>query len=357
MFVFSCASIARTHECLPCGLQWRQIAKIFSKPGSPYFWYDFRARGRRYRGSTKETSYKRAEGVADAKRIKALGGKKPISEKIPTLRTAGKRFENWLEIVHIEPNSRRYYKNGWRLLQAHEAILDVKLDEIESDDIDALEFPGSGSNANNALRTLRRIFNKAKKDWKVIHEILKINLLDERERTMLLDEAAEEQMLPVAEQPLADIIVLMRDLGTRNAKELYPLRIEHINWRKHLVRILDSKTKAGERPVPTSRRAEAILRTRCGDRKEGWVFPSCRKGTHITGGLVNKQWVRARKKAGLPKDLVLYCGRHDYGTEMTERTGNLKAVMEVMGHVDVKTAMKYQHPGLRVVGEAVRARC
>lgn len=63
----------------------------------------------------------------------------------------------------------------------------------------------------------------------------------------------------------------------------------------------------------------------------------------------------ARKKAGLPKDLVLYCGRHDYGTEMTERTGNLKAVMEIMGHVNVKTAMKYQHPGLHIVGEAIRA--
>ncbi|MGC9225035.1 MAG: tyrosine-type recombinase/integrase [Terracidiphilus sp.] len=330
--------------------------KLFRKPGSPYYYYDFRVRGRRYRGSTKETSYKRAEGVADAKRDKARGGKKPNSEKVPTLREAGKRFEGWVESAHLDPDTGRYYKNGLRLLRAHEEFLDMQLDEIESDDIDALEFPGSGSNANNALRTLRRIFNKARKDWKVIHETPAINLLEERERTMLLDQDAEEQLLAVAEQPLADIIKLMRDLGVRNGKELYPLRIEHIHWRKHLVQIPDSKTKAGQRLVPMSHRAEAILRDRCGDRKEGWVFPSCRKGAHITSGLVNKQWVRARKKAGLSKDLVLYCGRHDYGTEMTERTGNLKAVMEVMGHVDVKTAMKYQHPGLRVVGDAIRAR-
>lgn len=330
--------------------------KIFSKPGSPYLWYDFRARGRRHRGSTRETNEERAFKIAAAKYGKALDGKKPKPQKVPTLRAAGKTFETWLEATRIEPNSRRYYENGWRLLQAHEAILDMRLDEIETDDIDALKFPGSASNANNALRTLRRIFNKAKKDWKVIHETPTVNLLDERERTMLLDEVAEEQLLPVAEQPLADIIVLMRDLGVRNGKELYPLRIEHISWRKHLVRIPDSKTKAGERLVPLSHRAEQILRKRCGNRKEGWVFPSCRKGTHITSGLVNKQWVRARKKARLPKDLVLYCGRHDYGTEMTERTGNLKAVMEVMGHIDVKTAMKYQHPGLQVVGVAIRAR-
>lgn len=329
---------------------------VFSRPGSPFFYYDFRVRGRRYRGSTKETNEERAVKIAAAKYGKALDGKRPKVEKVPTLRVAGKQFEAWVPTARIGPSSRRYYLNGWRLLQEQKAILDKQLDEITRDDIDALQFPGSASNANNGLRTLRRIFNKARKDWKVIQEIPTIKLLKEPERTMLLDEAAEEQLLKVAEQPLADIVVLMRDLGVRNARELYPMRIEHIDWRKHLVRIPDSKTKAGERQVPVSHRAEEILRARCGERREGWVFPSRRKGKHITGGLVNKQWVRARTKAGLPADLVLYCARHDFGTDMTYRTGNLKAVMEVMGHVDVKTALKYQHPGLHVVGDAIRAR-
>jgi len=57
-----------------------------------------------------------------------------------------------------------------------------------------------------------------------------------------------------------------------------------------------------------------ILLVRYADRKEGWVFPSRQKGKHITGGLVNTQWVRARTKARLPENLVLYCARHDFGT-------------------------------------------
>jgi len=330
--------------------------EIYKRPGSPYYYYDVRVRGRRRRKSTKETNWQRAHDLAWIALANSRQGKKPLSEKVPTLRAAATRFETWLETARIEPNSRRYYENGLRLLRAKEDLLDMFLDEISTDQIDALAFPKSASNANNALRTLRRIFQKAKKDWKVIYETPTINLLEERERTMLLDEAAEEQMLAVAQQPLADIIVLMRDLGVRNSKELYPLQIEHIDWRKHLVRIQDSKTKAGERRVPMSPRAEEILRKRCGDRKTDWVFPSSRKGKHITSGLVSKQWLRARKAAGLPKDLVLYCARHDYGTTMVEETGNLKAVMEVMGHVDVKTAMKYHHPGLRVISDVVRAR-
>jgi hypothetical protein len=62
---------------------------------------------------------------------------------------------------------------------------------------------------------------------------------------------------------------------------------------------------------------------------------------------------QARLEAGLPKELVLYCARHDYGTRILTRTGNLAAVMKTMGHRDVRTAMHYQHPELEVVRAAL----
>ncbi len=62
---------------------------------------------------------------------------------------------------------------------------------------------------------------------------------------------------------------------------------------------------------------------------------------------------QARTEAGLPKDLVLYCARHDYGTRVLARTGNLAAVMKTMGHRDVKTAMHHQHPELEIVRAAL----
>jgi hypothetical protein len=36
-----------------------------------------------------------------------------------------------------------------------------------------------------------------------------------------------------------------------------------------------------------------------------------------------------------------------------KKTGNLKLVMQTMGQVDVKTAMKYQHPELDIVRSAL----
>jgi integrase len=68
------------------------------------------------------------------------------------------------------------------------------------------------------------------------------------------------------------------------------------------------------------------------------AFPSKRaQSSHLT--TMAKRFREARVKFGLPEDLVLYCGRHDYGTRILKRTGNLAAVMKTMGHKDVKTAL------------------
>ena len=101
-----------------------------------------------------------------------------------------------------------------------------------------------------------------------------------------------------------------------------------------------------------SDRAFNLLRIRCGSRKEGWLFPSKRSRVgHLT--TMAGKFRQARTKAGLPQNLVLYCGRHDFGTRVLKKTGNLKLVMQTMGHVDVKTAMKYQHPELDIVRSAL----
>ncbi len=101
-----------------------------------------------------------------------------------------------------------------------------------------------------------------------------------------------------------------------------------------------------------SNRVFDVHKQRCGGRREGWVFPSKRaESAHLT--TMAKRFREARVKAGRPEDLVLYCGRHDDGTRILKRTGNLAAVMRTMGHKDVKTALQYQHPELEIVRAAL----
>ncbi|HEY4841295.1 MAG TPA: tyrosine-type recombinase/integrase [Terriglobales bacterium] len=138
----------------------------------------------------------------------------------------------------------------------------------------------------------------------------------------------------------------------RNERELYRMRIENLDWETRVIFVPDSKTEEGRRRVPMSNRVFDVLKQRCGEKREGWVFPSKRaESAHLT--TMAKRFREARVKAGLPEDLVLYCGRHDYGPRILKRTGNLAAVMRTMGHKGVKTAIQYQHPELEIVRAAL----
>ena len=343
-----------TRDVLPCGLPGGDLVDVFLKAKSKFFWYDFMVRGERFRGSTKETDQNRAEKIAALKLAEAIRGSDPLRGKLPTLREYSKEFLEWVENGRLEPDTRRYYRNGWRLIKKQK-IAGIRMDRITRDDIEKLRFPGSASNANNALRTLRRMLNKAKEN-KLIREVPEFALFKERGRSLRLNEEAERRLMPVAEQPLKDIIVVMRDTGMRNARELYRMRVENIEYDAGSITVPDSKTESGTRSVPLSDRVSEILRARTRGRTEGWVWQSRCKGKHIGEAMVNRQWVRAREAAGLPSNLVLYCARHDYGSFVLSKTGNLKVVMDLLGQTDYRSALNYQHHEVEVARDLLNAR-
>ena len=328
--------------------------KLFRKNESKYYWYDFTVRGKRDRGSTKETNETRAQKAASLKLAAAIKASDPLDRKPPTLREYAKDFLQWVATERLEADSRRYYRNGWRLLEQTK-IAGMRMDLISKDEVEKLQFPGLASNGNNALRTLRRMYSRAKKG-KLIHEAPDFALFKEHERSLRLNDDAERRLSAVAEQPLKDIIVVMRDTGMRNARELYCMRVENVDFDAGTIFTPDSKTESGRRFIPMSNRVKQILEARCAGRSEGWVWMSRYKGKHIGEGMVYRQWARARQAAGLPRELVLYCARHDFGSFVLAKTGNLKAVMNAMGHGDVRSAMVYQHPEGEIIRNALNAR-
>jgi integrase len=354
MLLFRSDQFGGTHELLPCGLLGGDLVKLFRKNKSKYYWYDFTVRGERYRGSTKETNETRAQKAAALKLVAAIKGNDTLDRKPPTLREYSKNFLQWVAAGRIESDTRRYYRNGWRLLEQTK-IAGMRMDQISKDEVEKLHFPGSPSNGNNALRTLRRMYSKAKED-KLIFEVPDFALFKEHGRSLRLNDEAERRLSMVAEQPLKDIIVVMRDTGMRNARELYCMRVENVDFDAGTIFTPDSKTASGRRFIPMSSRVKQILEVRCAGRSEGWVWMSRYKGKHIGEGMVYRQWARARQAAALPRELVLYCARHDFGSFVLAKTGNLKAVMNAMGHGDVRSAMVYQHPEGEIIRNALDAR-
>ena len=333
--------------------------KLFKKAKSKFYWYDFTVRSCRYRGSTQETKSVRALQVASLKLASVIENTDPLPSKPPVLGEVAEKFLDWVNNSRLEEKTRKFYRNGWRLLKVT-SVAQMRVDQITGDCAEQLKFPGSAANANCALRALRRMLHKAE-EWKMIGHAPKIKMMKEHGRHLRLDDDAEEKLIAGASacrwrqrthHLFRDIVILMRDTGMRNERELFRMRIENLDWQNRVIFVPDSKTQEGRRLVPMSARVFEILRHRCHARHEGWVFPSKRSASgHLRS--ICYLFRKARNEAGLPKELVLYCARHDYGTRVLMRTGNLAAVMRTMGHRDVKTAMHYQHPELEIVRAAL----
>lgn len=80
------------------------------------------------------------------------------------------------------------------------------------------------------------------------------------------------------------------------------------------------------------------------------------KTGHITHTGIERPFRVVRKAAKLPKELVLYSARHSFATDLLDGTGNLKLVMDVLGHESVTTTQKYLHPSLKNIAAYVNER-
>ena len=135
------------------------------------------------------------------------------------------------------------------------------------------------------------------------------------------------------------------------------MRWENIHWDKGLIFNPRGKSRKSRRYVPLTERVKAALLVRKEGANEGWVFPSKKaQSGHITDREVSKQWLQAKRLAGIPEAVVLYCARHRFSTDAMEGTGNVMAVMDAMGHQSVNTTRIYNHSNVTLIREAIERR-
>lgn len=115
--------------------------ELFRKKDSQFWWFDFKVRDKRERGSTKETNIKRVEKVAALKLSQAIEGTDPLDRKAPSLQQFSTWFLNWVEVVKLTAQTKRYYRDGWRLLSKTK-LVGMRLDRISKDDAETLNFDG-----------------------------------------------------------------------------------------------------------------------------------------------------------------------------------------------------------------------
>ena len=363
---------------------------LFKPSDSRFFWYSFYFDGRRYRGSTKQTK-KTAAAVYEASLLARLqeGNFNNFDrKKPPILVDFAKRFIHWVEnSQQLEPNSKRYYLYGWRLL-SFSPLAGLRLHQITKDVAESVVFmrpklnrrkvteegryettgemiPCSAQYTNQALRTLKVLFGKAV-EWHVMREAPEVRIAYAAGRDRMLDESSEDRLDLAYHEPIKHrrtkrvreqawlVMVIMQDTGMRPS-EIFSMRIEDIHWPNNRIWIPQGKTANAARFVPISERMSTLIKGWCGARKDGWLFPSTRsKCGHLTS--IAKGFQAARDRAGLDERLVPYSARHTCGTYTLDKTGNAFAVSKSMGHASLKSMQPYQHPELEPLRKIINLR-
>jgi integrase len=342
--------------------------KLYRKPGSPFWWHDFYFEGKRYRASTGEKT-KAAAGTMAAAALTRLTEGSTITKrghKAPTLREFSKRFLAWTQNSStIKPNTRRYYMYGWRLL-SFSILASMPIDQITAETIDVVKFRRpvidrrtgketgemaecSRAYSNQALRTLKSMIGKAK-EWKVLRERTSFTIPEAPGRDVLIDDAAETAIeRELGKSPTRSnvryrawlVTMIMQDTGMRPS-EVFEMRLENLRWAERRIWIPSGKTAKARRFVGMTERMHELLSSWCrGDEGPGWIFPSRSKTGHLMSIACSFQG--ARERAGLDDRIVPYSARHTYATYAVRATGNLFAVRDQMGHVDIKSMAPYQH--------------
>ena len=269
------------------------------------------------------------------------------------------RFMPDAETRHkAKPATVRYYRQGSDMLK-RSILSGLRLDELtgEHGQQFAAEFGRlSPSGINRGLRTLRRAMNLAYA-WGQIEKPVKVELAKgENQRDRVLTEKESTGYLAACPQPWRDCAALILEEGFRPG-EVFALRWPHIHLGKDgtgLIRVLDGKSKAARRILPTTPEVYALLQARYeaqGCPADGWLFPSGSSVGHLTQDSAAKFHATALEGSGvLP--FVPYVLRHTALTRLGKAArGDVFALAKIAGHSTITVTQKYVHPEAETIDE------
>ena len=172
-------------------------------------------------------------------------------------------------------------------------------------------------------------------------------------REEIITDAELDRLIAGAMPEFRDLLVCMRELGTR-PKELFTARIGQVDFDEGVLMVgnkIANVTGEKMRPVYLTTRAGEILRERIGDRVEGAIFLN-KRGVPWDRHVAQQYIRRLRDRLGLGKHVSLYGLRHRFISHaINANNANVALIALQCGHTDTKRILKtYLHSD----GEAMR---
>ena len=338
----------------------------------PFWHYRFKVKGRQYAASTElpatEANRKAAQRMEKERRAEVA---ERVAEGIIQAKrgidfaTAAGEFIGWCRDVEYrqkESTAGRIETSFASLVGFFGVtpILDIRAGEIEGYKTHRIKINAvKDVTLRHDLHALSLFFQYAEKmKWRKGNPVREVSMPSDADavRMHVLTPEEEEKYFKAAfkvidrggRRNLYDVAQLMISQGCR-PEDVMASRKEHFDADAGALQV-HSKSRAGKRTLYLTPDCAEIVAARM-ETPGPWLFPSERyPGNHITKLTTSHD--RACRTAGV--SFVLYDLRHTFGTrQATEEKTDPFTLAAIMGHANLRTIMKYVHPGQSAQKEAM----
>jgi integrase len=334
------------------------MGTLFKKKGSKQWHMGVSVAGRQICRSTHTTNKVRAKKLLARWETEVFESRFHLPQSTPPY------FEDWADEFLskiLYPSTHRRYASSIAKLKidlARVRLSDVSARRVEDFKEARLAAGIEPATINHDLRVLRRMMRLAERKQLIgRNPFLEVDFLKQHSPRPphIVTFEEEEKLLGVAPPFVRVLTVLILETGLRSHREALPLRWEAIDFVNNLIRVRESKTRAGIRNAPLSTRCtNELLRWRemTGPDFSPFVFPNFRTPSQPIRD-IRRGWAKTLRDAGL-EYFWIYNLRHTFASRLSAAGVPDLFVAQMIGHSTPSILQKYSKAIDEYRREAVR---
>ena len=317
---------------------------IFKRNGQYYVDYYYRGHRKREMVSSSKGAAIQALSVREAE---IAQGKFKIMPKRGAMTFDGLK-EKYRELISLHKRGHNVEK--YILATLTEYFGKLRVSDLSAEDAERYKAIRSKSvkpaTVNREMTVAKHMLTKAV-EWKIITDnpfrtVRSLSVAKSMERVLGLDE--EIKLLAACEQVrsrfLRPLVLLALHTGMRRG-ELMSLEWSRVDFDQRTIRIINSKSNAGDRVIPINATAHSLLSNLAKNSTSPLLFPSNRKlGEKLLD--LKKGFKKAVELAGI-SHFRFHDTRHTFATRLVRAGVDIVSVQHLLGHSKITMTARYAH--------------
>jgi site-specific recombinase XerD len=260
-------------------------------------------------------------------------------------------FKKWMEQKRYAPNSVKTYIHqleiffGFHENKTPETITDSDIMRFNTEFI--LKNGLSATFQNQTVSALKQ-FYQFHYNGRIISEKIERPIKGKPLPKVFSKEDLEKFFSGITNAKHKMAMMIIYSCGLRRS-ELIQLKLQHLDSKRRLMSVVDSKGKK-DRVIPISERLLSKIKEYYhAYQPKQYLIEGQTPGEPLTASSLQKVFKATLEKTGIKKVYTIHCLRHSFATHLLENGTDLRYIQELLGHKSSKTTEIYTHVSNRAL--------